>query len=300
MRRMVPVVLAASLGWTPQVQRDRAIPRVPVGTAAIAGRVLIEVSGSPQPVRRARLTLESDALPTAQTTDTDIEGRYRFESLAAGAYYVRAEKAGLVRLVRDLRRTFERPAPVELEAARIATHDLWMVRGAALEGQILLDSGAPAVNVIVSAVRFAYDANGRRPVAVRQARTDDRGRFRVHRLARGRDYLDAAPDPLDVLRQVPAAGRRPTAIARGYYPGAPRIEGGQTIPLTTGQDLSALNFTLSTTASVALQWTNCELDRRTGHGDRSAPSARRGTCRRSPRNIHSRFQRLQLSERAGR
>ena len=244
MRRMVPVVLAASLGWTPQVQRDRAIPRVPVGTAAIAGRVLIEVSGSPQPVRRARLTLESDALPTAQTTDTDIEGRYRFESLAAGAYYVRAEKAGLVRLVRDLRRTFERPAPVELEAARIATHDLWMVRGAALEGQILLDSGAPAVNVIVSAVRFAYDANGRRPVAVRQARTDDRGRFRVHSFARGRVLpgrrTRPARRPTPGLPQ-PAAGQQPsradtTQALRALKVGRPyRSQPARTSPLSTSR-----------------------------------------------------------------
>ena len=169
----------------PQVQRDRPIPSAAVGTAAIAGRVLIEVSGAPQPVRRARVTLESEALPKTQTTDTDIEGRYRFENLPAGVYSVRAEKGGFVRLVRDPRRTFERPAPMDLKNSQTAKLDLWMVRGAALEGQIRLDTGGPAINVIVSAIRFAYDESGRRPVAVRQARTDDRGRFRVHTLPAG-------------------------------------------------------------------------------------------------------------------
>ncbi len=252
-QHIVPVLLAALLGWLPQVQRDRAIPSATVGTAAIAGRVLIEVNGSPQPVRRARLTLESDALQKAQTTDTDIEGRYRFENLPAGTYYVRAEKAGFVRLVRDPRRTFERPSAVEIKAAQTAQHDLWMVRGAALEGQILVDTGRPAINIIVSAVRLAYDANGRRPVPVRQARTDDRGRFRVHTLPAGEYYLDAAQDPLDVLRQPTTPGQRPSAIARGYYPGTPRIEGGQTITLAAGQDVTALTFTVSSVVSAAVR-----------------------------------------------
>jgi Carboxypeptidase regulatory-like domain len=253
MKRIVPMVLAGWLGLMPQVQRERAIPSSAVGTAAIAGRVLIELSGSPQPVRRARVTLESDALPKTQTTDTDTDGRYQFENLPAGIYYVRAEKAGFVPLVRDPRRAFERPAPVEIKVSETAKHDLWMVRGAALEGQIRLDTGGPAVNVIVSAVRFAYDANGRRPLAVRQARTDDRGRFRLHTLPAGEYYIDAAQDSLDALRQIPTPGSRPTAIARSYYPGAPRIEGGQTITLATGQEVTAIDFTLSTISTAALR-----------------------------------------------
>jgi carboxypeptidase family protein len=253
MKRIVPAVLAGWLGLMPQVQREHAIPSTSVGTAAIAGRVLIELSGPPQPVRRARVILESDTLPKTQTTDTDTDGRYRFENLPAGSYSVRAEKAGFVPLVRDLRRTFERPAAVEMNASESVKHDLWMVRGAALEGQIRLDTGGPAVNVIVSAVRFAYDATGRRPVAVRQARTDDRGRFRLHTLPAGEYYVDAAPDPVEALRQIPTPGSRPLSIARSYYPGTPRIEGGQTITLTTGQEVTAIDFTLSTVSTAVLR-----------------------------------------------
>ena len=251
--KTIAVALAAGLSVGLQVQRDRAAPAAEAGTAAIVGRVLIDVSGASHPVRRARVTLESEALQAPRTTDSDTDGGYRFANLPAGSYRVRAEKAGFVPLVRDPRRTFERPAPVDVAAAQAIRHDLRMTRGAALEGRILVDTGAPAVNVIVSAVRLAYDANGRRPVAVGQARTDDRGRYRVHTLPPGEYYLDAAPNPLDVLQQPRVSGRPRTTMAKSYYPGAPHVDGGRVIHLAYGQDLGGLDFTLSTIPTVLLR-----------------------------------------------
>ncbi len=174
-------------------------------------------------------------------------------TLPAGSYSVLAETAGVVPQVRDPRRSFERPAPVLFAAAQPVQHDLRMTRGAALEGRILVDTGAPAVNVIVSALRISYDANGRRVVPVWQAKTDDRGRYRVHTLPPGEYYLDAAPDPLDVLQQIPVPGRPRTALAKSYYPGAPRLDGGRALYLAYGQDLAGLDFTLSTIPTVSLR-----------------------------------------------
>ena len=249
------VALAAavlSIGAVRQLPRDRAPAPAETGTAAIAGRVLIDVNSSTQPVRRARLTLESGALQGPRTTDSDTDGRYRFANLPAGSYRVRVEKAGFVPLVRDVRRTFEPPPAVVIAAGQVIQRDLWMARGAALEGRLLIDTGAPAVDIIVSAMRFAYDENGRRPVPVSQAKTDDRGRFRVHTLPPGEYYLEAAADPLSVLARIPVPGRRPTALVRTYFPGAPRIEGGRTLILTHAQEIGGLDFSLSTVPAVVV------------------------------------------------
>ena len=246
------VALALGLGWLSQLPRDRVLPPEPTGTAALAGRVVITVNGAPQPVRRARVTLEADVLRTSKTTDTDTDGRYRFANLPAGSYRVRPAKAGFVSYVRDPRRTFERPAPLDLADAQSVQHDLWMTNGAALEGQIVMDSGAPAVNVVVAAVRIGYDVNGRRPIPIAQARTDDRGRYRVHTLPAGEYYIEAGPDPLD-LTSLPLPGQRSTPVPKSFYPGVPRIDVGRTITLVAGQTLQGLNIPLSAVPATVLR-----------------------------------------------
>jgi hypothetical protein len=257
MLRIAGFVLAAVMASAPQVPRDRAVAPEAVGTAVISGRVtILDVNGVAQPVRRARVTLEADTLTTPPRVDTDTEGRYRFEKLAAGTYRIRAEKAGFVPQVRDPRRAFERPVAFEVTAGQRLTFDLPMVRGGALDGRIIKDNGDPAVNVMVSALRFSYDANGRRATAAGLARTDDRGRFRVHSLPAGEYFLEATTDPLDVLRQAPPVpGQALTMLARAFYPGAPRIEGGQSIPVRTGQDVTGLDFSVPTVPATAVRGT---------------------------------------------
>ena len=239
-----------SLGAGGQVQRDRPAAPEATGTAVIAGRVLIDINSTAQPVRRARVTLEAEGL--TRTTDSDTDGHYRFADLPSGSYRVRAEKAGFVPIVRDARRTFDRPAPLEIATGQKAQHDLWMTRGAALEGRVTIDTGIPGVDIVVSALRFAYDETGRRPIPVAVARTDDRGRFRVHTLPPGEYYLEAAPDPLRVLDRIPVPGRRPTLLARSYFPSAPIIEGGRTLVLAPAQEIGGLDFTLSTIPAVVV------------------------------------------------
>lgn len=247
------LVIAAVFDFGPQVARDRIVPPETVGTSVISGRVTIEVNGEPQPVRRARVTLESTALTRPAQMDSDTDGRFRFDVLPDGAYRIRAEKAGFVPQVQDPRRAFD-PAPLfTLGPGQSVPVDLPMVRGAALEGRITTTTGAPLPNVVVSAVRFAYDASGRRPVPVRQTRTDDRGHFRVHTLPAGEYFLDAAPDPLAAANQTPVAGQPATILERTYYPGAPQVEGGRTITLATGQTVADLAFSLPSITTAALR-----------------------------------------------
>ncbi len=253
--RLVAVVaLSVCAGaLTVAQQRDRAVRPMPTGTASIAGRVTIDVDGRIQPVRRARVTVESSALDRPRQVDTDTDGRYQLTQLPAGTYTVRAEKAGFVPRLADLRRAFQRPESFEVAAGVAVSRDLPMVRGAAIEGQVLDGASQPAANIVVSALRFVYDENGRRPAPVGQTRTDDRGRFRVHTLPAGEYYLEAAPDPLDALTRPAVPGQPATTLERTYYPGAPRIDGGQTISLALGATTSDLVVVLPRVQTAALR-----------------------------------------------
>ncbi len=235
-----------------QVLRDRPAPPVAPGTAVISGRMSVMTPSGPGPVRRARVTIESDALKWPMSTDTDTDGRYRFTALPAGSFRIRGEKAGFVPRIEDVRRAFEPAAAFDVNAGQSVTVDLPMQPSAALEGRILKDNGDPAVNIVVSAVRMAYDEDGRRPAAVRQARTDDLGRFRVHTLPPGEYQVDAAPDPLDAAQQVQTPGPRLPSPSRTYYPGTPRLDEARAVAVTEGQTASNLDFTLTsvTTSSI--------------------------------------------------
>ena len=248
------LALLAGVVLSAQVPRDRpGAPLAATGTAVITGRMTVTTAAGTAPVRRARVVLESDALKQPLTTDTDTEGRYRFAALPAGTVRVRGEKAGFVPKIADPRRAFEPVAEVTVNGGQALTIDLPMQPGAALEGRIIKENGDPAINIMVSAVRMAYDVNGRRPTAVRQVKTDDLGRFRVHTLPPGEYQLDAAPDPLDAGRQPMVPGTRQIVPARTYYPGSARLEEARVVSVTVGQTAGSLDFTMSSVAMSALR-----------------------------------------------
>ncbi|HUL72502.1 MAG TPA: carboxypeptidase-like regulatory domain-containing protein [Vicinamibacterales bacterium] len=247
--------LALAAGGTPQgpppQTRDRAA--TPTGTASISGRLTITENGQTVPVRRARVTLESSVLPRPPRVDTDTDGRFQFTNLPAGTYRVIAEKAGFVPRVSDPRRAFERPAPIDLNDGQAVQLDIPMQRGAAIDGAVVTDTGDPAINIVVTAERYSYDASGRHLTPVRQARTDDRGHFRVHTLPPGEYFVEAGPDPLDLLNGPPTPGQPPPVLAHTFYPGTPRVGEARTISLAVGQNVSDMDVRLTRVAVVSVK-----------------------------------------------
>jgi len=98
-------------------------------------------------------------------------------------------------------------------------------------------------------VRIQYGPYGRRPSPVRQATTDDLGRFRIHTLPAG-DYYVSSSNSVPTV--VPPA-TEPLGLFRYYYPGTPRIDEARQISLAAGQDVTNLDFrvTLVPLASIS-------------------------------------------------
>lgn len=243
--RLTATLLALPLCAAQQPPRDRAAaPPTAHGDSAVTGRVTVRDVTPDVPVRRARVTLSSDRLPESQITDTDTDGRYRFDALPAGAYRIRAEKPGYVTLEYGARQALERPPPVDVEDGETLTADLALPPGAGIEGRITNDAGEPVQNIVVSAVRFIVTAAGPRPQAIRETRTDDLGRYRLHSLPAGEFYVRGAPDPRVAFDTVPGLPR-PPGFARTYFPGSVQPHEARQIALATGEDVRSVDFALS-------------------------------------------------------
>lgn len=219
--------------------RDQARPSVAGGgTASIAGRVVIANAVPAQVIRRARVSLEGGALAEPQVMDSDTDGRFRFAGVAAGTYRLSASKPGFV--TPDSARAVQ----VEVKDGDTGAATIALPRGAALEGRIVNESGDPVENVAVTAVRLAYHPAGYRPTTVRQARTNDLGRFRIHSLPPGDYYLQAASDARTAVNAAAYAGRR-SGYAPTYFPGTPRASEARRVSVATGQEATNLDFTIA-------------------------------------------------------
>jgi hypothetical protein len=226
---------------TVQAPRDVARPAA-AGTCVLTGQITV-IARQPLPVRRARVVLESDAIEASRATTADTDGRYRFTGLPPGVYRVRAQKSGYVTLAHGASRYGDPGAPIEVKAGATAVADIALPRGAAIEGRIVDETGEPRANMIVSATRLAYGPYGRRPTALRETRTDDLGRYRLHSLPAGTYNVMGAADPQAGLDTAPGTPR--FAAARTFYPGTASAAEAGRVTVGAGQDASGVDFAVS-------------------------------------------------------
>jgi protocatechuate 3,4-dioxygenase beta subunit len=214
-----------------QVPRDAPRP-APAPAGAIEGRVTVRDARPDAPVRRARVTVSGGALRLPEIADTDTNGRYRVE-LAAGSYRLSVGKPGYV--TTDA-------GTIEVKSGATATANVALMRGAAIEGRVQNDAGEPVEGVVVSAVRFRPSNIGTGRIVIRETRTDDLGRYRLHSLSPGSYFVEATPDPRRADEGSFATGERPAGIARTFFPGAAQVHEARRVTLARGQEASGTDF----------------------------------------------------------
>ena len=167
---------------------------VGVATGTIVGRVVD--AGTGQPVAEAQVTLavRADAASgNSVRVLTGADGRFVVRDVPIGMAQITASAPGYLNGVHGQARTGGPGRPVLLTAEnRIVQVAVRLWKFAVVSGAITDEAGAPAVNVMVRALRRTFAAGQPRYQSSGIARTDDRGVYRIASLAPG-DYVIAVP-----------------------------------------------------------------------------------------------------------
>ena len=241
------------------------------GKAVIAG-VITTDEQTPQPIKRAQVTIVAADGALTRTTYTNNAGRFSMTGLPSGRYNLNVTKAPYLRMAYGAKRPDRPGTPITLKDAEQLTNlAMRMTRGAVLSGTITDENGLPAVGVQVQAMRVVMQ-NGERTFlpggavgAQASDMTDDRGVYRFYGLPSGEYVVSAQPRAINgeikamtdsEIRAIMAAlQQQQTAAAQSQTPGMSSVPAPQASappaepPVTVGY--ANVFFPGTTTASTA-------------------------------------------------
>jgi hypothetical protein len=265
-------------------QRDS---RALIGSALITGVVMSD-EATPQPLRRATVTLMSTDAPVVKTVFTDAAGRFTVPELPAGRYSLSATKGGYVRMSYGAKRHDRPGTPVNLhEGQQLTGLSLRLPRGGVIAGRILDENGGPGAGVQVRLLQYRMQLGERvlMPAlggSLMGETTDDRGMYRLYGLPPGEYLVAASPRNTNVgeirastdaeIRAALAALQQPATpappagqplppprehvtvgFAPVYFPGSPSVGGASTISLGPGEERSGVDFSLQIVRTAKIE-----------------------------------------------
>lgn len=266
--RVLSVCVAGVLLLAPSVSGQSA------QFTRIAG-VVVTTDETPQPVRRAIVTLSGGPLALSLNAITDDDGRFELTEVPAGRFTISASRASYVTIAYDASAPGRVGVPLVVEAGQPMTGiRLLLARGAAIAGTVRDTDGEPIPGALV---RLARRSGADRVTLPLTAETDDRGDYRLFGLAAGEYFVVArtpapgarsAGGPLQVasseeidraLQELARGGRdrgnlkqplpvaasnRAVAMTPVWYPSSTSSEDAMPIALQTGEERAGADITM--------------------------------------------------------
>ncbi len=164
------------------------------GTASISGTVVTD-EGLSHAVRRAIVTLTGAGLVPNRGAITDDDGRFTMVNLPSGRFTLTAMRGSFITSVYGAKRP-GRPgtAIVVGDGQHVGDLVVKMWRGAAIDGVLRDDTGAPVAGIPVSAIpAHAPGSTGVLTLSNSGTTTNDRGEFRIFGLEPGTYVVSAKP-----------------------------------------------------------------------------------------------------------
>lgn len=209
-------------------------------TGSVSGTVARAGTSLQAPLDSARVELSGGpGLPIV--VRTDAHGRFAFANLLPGSYRLSVAKDGYIR------QEFSKRASIVIKSDVPHKSVVFELEPApTIEGRVHNDFGEAIGNIMVTALKSVYAANGKKvfqPLA--SALTDERGEYRLYWLDPGEyviraTFMPPAPIPGNPNYLVPRAVYAPT-----YYPAASDLTNALRIPLRADRDVLALDLQLN-------------------------------------------------------
>jgi protocatechuate 3,4-dioxygenase beta subunit len=252
--RLATLLIAGTIGISaqaPQTPTRSATPGTPPPLAAapdtpstIHGRVVAAETG--RPLNRARVHLNragNDGKGVSRQALTDRDGRYRFENVPPGRYFIESSSASYLGM-RAGQKHPGGPADLwEVLPGQVQQLDFDLPRGGVITGRITDDAGEPLVGADVTPLRVEHSMSGTqlRPSygADGSNRTDDRGAFRLAGLRPG-TYVVAVRVQSDAVGE----GYAPT-----YCPGTKSLREARRFTVGANEEV-AVSFSVMGTRLV--------------------------------------------------
>lgn len=196
------------------------------GAFSLAGTVVNRLTGAP--VRYARVSLYPAG--QHQQVETDAAGGFKFSHLEPGSYNVSAVKVG-----------FEQAGEsVELDASQ-ENLVIRLTPLSSLRGKVIDQEGEPVEGVVVVALRSEVEGGWRRNVVAGNAKTDDRGQYRIGQLSAGRYLVQAAGhhELSPYLGDDAPAPKTRDTFAPVYFGGSRDQASATWVPVQPGADARA-------------------------------------------------------------
>jgi len=213
----------------------RAQPSAPK-PGSVQGLVTSSVTG--EPVKKAIVALEGAQSQNNKTATSDAMGRFQFDSVAPGLYYLSAARDGFQ--ASNEKRT--RVAVAEEQNVKDVV--VKVVPLASVIGHVLGEDGDPIVRAQVRVLQYYYGSVRKWTNTVGASQANDLGEFDVVDLPPGRYYFQVmAPSP----RTVPPHTRwthPEEAYAVTYYPNVRELSQATATDVAAGAHLSNIDFHL--------------------------------------------------------
>src|SRR5579862_1285581 len=250
--------------------------------AAVAGKVVNSVTG--EPLRKVDLILTNSLVPEgfddmakqfgldlpdspnapkppvkpaepkkSFSATTDASGKFRFEKIDPGDYYLKVKHAGFVDLNYKPAVKLASQGRLHLTAGNeVVDLELRLVPNGAIAGKVVDEDGDPITDAMVTAMSFNYTMGHPKLTPGDTAQVNDRGEFRLGKLAPGRYYLCASKmaDPVGTPPPPPKDGSKETGYVPSFFPGATGVEQAEVIEVKAGSDLPGFVIHLQKSAVV--------------------------------------------------
>lgn len=272
--------VAALAGSAQQPVRDAPI-RPTIGTASISG-VVVNDEETPQPVRRAVVTLTGPELKPSRGAITDDDGRFAIANLPAGRFTLTVTRAAFVTSVYGAKRPGRPGTPIVVaDGGKVANIVVRLWRGAAIAGVIRDDVGAPVPNLAVTAIPARENTEGAILTLTNNGTTtNELGEYRIFGLEPGPYVVSTRPSStgggamtaltdgqvdaaLAALQRrgqptapsTPPAPSRPFAWAPTYFPGTAMLEQAVPVTLKAGEERLGIDIALQRVSTATVEGT---------------------------------------------